>query len=493
MKNSSYGYYGSTTAVSSFDDDMPGVASSSRYAGGPMSRGMQLEAAVEKLPMWYFDDVDAAENERISSSSAQPGSGGVRLSGGGGTIRSRRSMLYLDESMDLLGSVSEVANPDDDDADDGFGNNGNDDDNNSDDENKYYNSNSSMTRGRSIRSSYLFDSPKPVEFEPQSNSTTTSTLDDGHEFEHDKLSFIVHDHHPDLQPKSKSSNQTTMTNDAAVVLDTSPQSNRGMTPVGRQHRLSSRRSTLSSSCATCTDLVVTRYTMGGREKKVMYHIDVVNHESQLQTYTIRRSYTDFKMLHNDLSAVLEARKDYYLSRAQLRQNAYEPTASTSGKDRRTLSTGTGTSSFMNSTSNNASSYNMNASSHHQLRTQYSSSPEDALEASIMTFTLPTLPHAGLMSFWRRHDHSHLKHRCEVFQELLRAILKMPFLRESFAMQTFLSTAPCAIRDRGSSYVSLCEYSVPTLDLDEEHRERRRRATEHRRNSSVSASHSMYEY
>lgn len=431
MKNSSYGYHGGSTAAVSAFDDMP--LGGSRYAAGPMSRGMQLEAAVEKLPMSFFDDIGGyTESEQRTSAT---------------TMRPRRSQLYLDESMDLLGSVSEVANFDDDDDDgtgdnNGYGNNGDDSD---DDENKYYNSNS-VVRGRSIRSSYLLDSPESLtnkkglsEFEPQSNSTTRSTLDS----EHEKLSFIVHDHHPE----PKSSNQTTQ-------LDTSPLSLKGSTTsMGGRQRLSSRRSTLSSPCVSCTDLVVTRYTMGGREKKVMYHIDVVDHESQLQTYTIRRSYTDFKVLHNDLSAVLDARKEYYMSRANLRQNA----------------------------------------SSRQLTTQKSLSPEDALEASVMAFHLPTLPHTGLMSFWRRHDHAHLKHRCEAFQELLRAILKMPFLRESITMQTFLSTAPCAIRDRGSSYVSLCEYSVPHIDLDEEHRERRRRAQEHRRNSNVSASHSMYEY
>ncbi|GAB9471842.1 hypothetical protein Gpo141_00009041 [Globisporangium polare] len=453
MKNSSYGYHGGSTAAVSAFDDMPlgggGLAVSSRYAhaSGPMSRGMQLEAAVEKLPMSIFDDIAGgygeSEYERKSV----------------GVLRSRRSQLYLDESMDLLGSVSEVPTNYNDDDDDGTGgdnngygnNNGGDSDD--EDENKYYNSNSSVARGRSIRSSYLLDSPESLtdkkaerDFEPQSNSTTTSTLDG----EHEKLSFIVHDHHP--EPKS-SSHQTTNHN---TQLDTSPLSLKGSAASmgGGRQRLSSRRSTLSSPSVSCTDLVVTRYTMGGREKKVMYHIDVVDHESQLQTYTIRRSYTDFKVLHNDLSAVLDARKEYYMSRALLRQNA---------------------------------------SSSRLLTTQKSLSPEDALESSVMAFHLPTLPHAGLMSFWRRHDHAHLKHRCEAFQELLRAILKMPFLRESMTMQNFLSTAPCAIRDRGSSYVSLCEYSVPHIDLDEEHRERRRRAQEHRRNSSVSASHSMYEY
>lgn len=120
--------------------------------------------------------------------------------------------------------------------------------------------------------------------------------------------------------------------------------------------------------------------------------------------------------------------------------------------------------------------------------------EDKLERAIMAFALPSLPHAGFLTFWKRHDRSHLQSRCDSFQELLRAVQQMAFLRESFAMQKFLSVAPCAIRERGSSYVSLCEYSVPTLNPEEEQRERKRRAQQYRRNSSAS-NHStrMVEY
>lgn len=463
MKTSSYGYYGSVAAASSIDDvvlDHYGAAvSTSSSGGGPalMSRGMQLEAAVEKLPGWYFDDDYDTNNNNNSDTWALHSSGS----------RTRRSppLYFLDDSMDLLGSVAEFASSSVDD----------DDDDDSERNNQY----SSTTAAPSIRSRYLLDSPvSPVvkvpvqDTAPASSSTATSTLDD---------SAVTAPLSVSTTPPA--SRATTMARSASQPshLDTSPQSHHrhsgggdvATPPMGRQHRLSSRRSTLSSSCA-CTDLVVTRYTMGGRDKKVMYHIDVVNHENQLQTYTIRRSYTDFKVLHNDLSAVLDARKEYYASRAQLRLSVLE------NKERRSLAAASGASGYTSGNSFAAAGR--------------STSPEDAVEAAVMAFNLPTLPHAGLMSFWRRHDHSHLKHRCEVFQGILRAILKMPFLRESFAMQKFLSTAPCAIRERGSSYVSLCEYSVPTIDLDEEHRERRRRAQEHRRNSSVtSASMGMYEY
>ncbi|KAE9260767.1 hypothetical protein PR003_g34225, partial [Phytophthora rubi] len=39
------------------------------------------------------------------------------------------------------------------------------------------------------------------------------------------------------------------------------------------------------------------FSMRGREK-VMYHIDVVDHDAPVQTYIIRRSYSDFKDLHS---------------------------------------------------------------------------------------------------------------------------------------------------------------------------------------------------
>jgi len=219
-----------------------------------------------------------------------------------------------------------------------------------------------------------------------------------------------------------------------------------------QSTASSRRSTASSS-GPCSDLVLSGFSMRGREKKVMYHIDVVDHDAPLQTYTIRRSYSDFKDLHSQLGEILENRQAYYRSKTVSRLSRGVAPAST------------------------------------EATTQ-----EDKLERAIMAFALPPLPHAGFLTFWKRHDRSHLDCRCESFQELLRAVQQMAFLRESFAMQKFLSVAPCAIRDRGSSYVSLCEYSVPTLNPEEEQRERKRRAQQYRRNSSASnPSTRMVEY
>uniref|UniRef100_K3X7Z6 PX domain-containing protein n=1 Tax=Globisporangium ultimum (strain ATCC 200006 / CBS 805.95 / DAOM BR144) TaxID=431595 RepID=K3X7Z6_GLOUD len=453
MKNSSY--YGATATAAPYDD----------ASYGAMSRGMALEAAVEKLPDWIFGgDDDSEESKRWSERYGDSKESGA-LSSSGSSARPRRSYLYMDDMDPVMEGNAEVTGDEDDDEEE-------DEEAN----NKQYKHMNNSSESKSIRSSNLL-SPRALGMledvaakfdEPLSSSTLASTLDR----EHEKLSFVVID--------TETAKATQKSN------DTSPQSQKGSrTPVSRKTRLSSRRSTLSSSSPACTDLVVTRYTMGGREKKVMYHIDVVNHDNQLSTYTIRRSYTDFKVLHTDLSAVLEARKEYYMSRAQLRQSVLEP------KDRRSASSNaTGTDRPAGYTSSNSF---MNNSNNSYMRSQFAS-PEDALEASVMAFNLPTLPSSGLMSFWRRHDHSHLKHRCEVFQGILRAILKMPFLRESFAMQKFLSTAPCAIRERGSSYVSLSEYSVPHIAPEDEHREWRRRAQDHRRNSSVtSSSLSMYEY
>ncbi|CAH0522394.1 unnamed protein product [Peronospora belbahrii] len=200
----------------------------------------------------------------------------------------------------------------------------------------------------------------------------------------------------------------------------------------------------TSSLEISKDLVLSGFSMRGREKKVMYHIDVVDHDAPLQTYTIRRSYSDFKNLHLQLSEILENRQAYYRRKAVSR-----------------LARGI-TPMLV------------------EAMTQ-----EDKLECAIMAFTLPPLPHAGFLTFWKRHDRSYLQSRCDSFQDLLQAVQQMAFLRESFAMQKFLSVAPCAIRQRGSSYVSLCEYSVPTLDPEEEQRERKRRAQQYRRNSSAS--------
>ncbi|KAK1928791.1 hypothetical protein P3T76_015729 [Phytophthora citrophthora] len=263
-----------------------------------------------------------------------------------------------------------------------------------------------------------------------------------------------------MKPRDPPSNATITCADDELELEKLDAARRQQSDTSQQIRqqelgkstASSRRSTASSSSAN-PDLVLSGFSVRGREKKVMYHIDVVDHDAPLQTYTIRRSYSDFKDLHIQLTEILENRQAYYRSRAVSRlARGVVPVPV-------------------------------------DAMTQ-----EDKLERAIMAFALPSLPHAGFLTFWKRHDRSHLQSRCDSFQELLRAVQQMAFIRESFAMQKFLSVAPCAIRERGSSYVSLCEYSVPTLNPEEEQRERKRRAQQYRRNSSAS-NHStrMVEY
>ncbi|ETN02196.1 hypothetical protein PPTG_16823 [Phytophthora nicotianae INRA-310] len=299
--------------------------------------------------------------------------------------------------------------------------------------------------------------PSPIKVNSNNNSNLFTTLGPVCETE-DKPQPLDED---DIQkPRDPPSNATmTCTEDELELekLDAARRQQSDATQQIRQQELgqsaaSSRRSTASFS-GGCSDLVLSGFSMRGREKKVMYHIDVVDHDAPLQTYTIRRSYSDFKDLHIQLSEILENRQAYYRSKAATRMA------------RGIIPTQTDTMTH-----------------------------EEKLERAIMAFTLPPLPHAGFLTFWKRHDRSHLQSRCDSFQELLRAVQQMAFLRESFAMQKFLSVAPCAIRERGSSYVSLCEYSVPTLNPEEEQRERKRRAQQYRRNSS-SSNHStlMVEY
>ncbi|KAE8954683.1 hypothetical protein PR002_g32019, partial [Phytophthora rubi] len=54
--------------------------------------------------------------------------------------------------------------------------------------------------------------------------------------------------------------------------------------------------------------VLSGFSMRGREK-VMYHIDVVDHDAPVQTYIIRRSYSDFKDLQSQLTRSVQPPDD----------------------------------------------------------------------------------------------------------------------------------------------------------------------------------------
>lgn len=305
------------------------------------------------------------------------------------------------------------------------------------------------------------------------------------------------DHHQRYSRYNGASSNNQDENEAKPPAVSSAKSNQ-MEPPRSSIRDTDRRSSGSNGGATVAstgssagnDLVVSGYTIRGSEKRVMYHIDVLGYESQLQTYTIRRSYTDFKHLHQSLTEILEARREHYHRTKAAVAAAFArhsmPDREKSSRDTRASLDGSSyaTTHTLRYSSGMRSNQDNDASASTAAAASVPTTSDDANEAWFISFTLPPLPNAGFLSFWRRHDRTHVENRCEMFQEILRAASMHRDLRESYAMQSFLSIAPCAIRDRGSSYVSLCEYSVPRLALEEETRERKKLARERRRNSSA---------
>lgn len=165
---------------------------------------------------------------------------------------------------------------------------------------------------------------------------------------------------------------------------------------------------------------------------VMYHVDIKGPDGMLSTYTIRRRYRAFRNLHIEMTRLIEE----YAKRAE----AVAP-ASTS-----------------------IPNIPLSPSSEANLRQQ-------------QTFTrvvLPPLPSAGVWTYLKRHDMRLVEQRKKRFQEILRIAIRHPATRSSAVMDTFLSVAPSEISQRGSSYVSLQDYSVPVLDRHRESVERRQR-------------------
>ncbi|ETV99975.1 hypothetical protein H310_07426 [Aphanomyces invadans] len=148
------------------------------------------------------------------------------------------------------------------------------------------------------------------------------------------------------------------------------------------------------------DLTVTSYSVG-KDGVVMYHVDV---QSSTGTYTIRRRYTDFRVLYLDLAKVmpLDTADDVMASRTSLLSRF-----TTSGS------------------------------------------------------TLPPLPSAGVWSFLRKHDTKVLEKRRASFQDILDAAASHTVARASAAFQDFLSVAPESVDEGRASYTSLRDYSVPT--------------------------------
>nr|CCA19558.1 conserved hypothetical protein [Albugo laibachii Nc14] len=240
-----------------------------------------------------------------------------------------------------------------------------------------------------------------------------------------------------------------------------------------------------TGAGTFTNLVVTGYTMRSTERRVMYHIDVQNDANQLLTYTIRRSYSDFHTLYAELMETLEEHKSElaYFQRQSCHRNSSSHPFSSPAEYRSSAENQDPTAEF-----ENLHTKMDQPTKSHQGSNASSPAPSESTvltgENDLMQFDLPPLPYAGFFTYWKRHDRSHLQQRCDMFQELLQAIMNVPCLRDSYAIQKFLSFAPGALRERGSSYVSLCEYGVPQLDLEQENKERKQRALASRRYSSV---------
>ncbi|KAG7397115.1 hypothetical protein PHYBOEH_001266 [Phytophthora boehmeriae] len=173
---------------------------------------------------------------------------------------------------------------------------------------------------------------------------------------------------------------------------------------------------------------------------VMYHVDIKGPDGILSTYTIRRRFRAFKNLHNELSRLLS---DYQ----------------------------------------NTSRVQLDTSSPDGLESHIPLSPHSAAAAlekppmsdtNYDTVMLPSLPSAGVWSYLKRHDVRLVEQRKKRFQEILRLAIRHPATKNSPVLDEFLSVAPSEISQRGSSYVSLQDYSVPVFDRQRESIERRQR-------------------
>jgi hypothetical protein len=242
---------------------------------------------------------------------------------------------------------------------------------------------------------------------------------------------------------------------------------------------------------TWTKLTVTGYTIRDSEKRVMYHIDVhsvttcITKEGQPEeesfapidrVYTIRRSYSDFKALHEKLSSLIS------LHRKTQSMNASSP------PEPPPLLNASVVSSSSSSSSVDGLSSVSTAMPDHPKSSKKNNSTSSSDHKIHSFLSLPSLPSVGFLSYWKRHDRSHLQSRCEIFQEILDLVLQNDFFKNSEGVQHFLSIAPSAFRPRGSSYVSLCEYSIPQEELKINHffspEIQKRKILERRRNSSV---------
>ncbi|CAH0487941.1 unnamed protein product [Peronospora effusa] len=179
---------------------------------------------------------------------------------------------------------------------------------------------------------------------------------------------------------------------------------------------------------------------------VMYHVDIKGPDGILSTYTIRRRYRAFKNLHNELNRLLIA---YQNTRAQM-------DAALTMKH----------SSPLDGPENHI------PLSPHSAATLAKGPPVS--NTNYRTLKFPSLPSAGVWTYLKRHDTRLVEQRKKRFQEILRLAIRHPATKNSVVLDEFLSVAPSEISERGSSYVSLQDYSVPVVDIQRESIERRQR-------------------
>ncbi|GMG17854.1 unnamed protein product [Phytophthora fragariaefolia] len=173
---------------------------------------------------------------------------------------------------------------------------------------------------------------------------------------------------------------------------------------------------------------------------VMYHVDIKGPDGILSTYTIRRRFRAFKNLHTELTRLLLE--------------------------------------FQNATSAAPVAVAADGPENHIPLSPHSAAAlakaPPLSSTNYRAVTLPALPSAGVWSYLKRHDVRLVEQRKKRFQEILRLAIRHPATKHSGVLDEFLSVAPSEISQRGSSYVSLQDYSVPVFDRQRESIERRQR-------------------
>lgn len=204
---------------------------------------------------------------------------------------------------------------------------------------------------------------------------------------------------------------------------------------------------------------------------VLYHVDIKGPEGLLSTYTIRRRYRAFKELHQKLQELIAA----HAATVSATQNQNQNPDAAPLDD-----------AF--SADNVPDSPHTQARNHEKL--------QQIAEHSVLSasFAFPALPSGGVWSYLKRHDVRLVEQRKKRFEEILRIAIRHPATKTSAMLDSFLSVAPSLISQRGSSYTSLQDYSVPVFDRHRESIERKqlklRRIEGRRQRTSSEASSSQ---